>query len=243
MKPCLQEEILQAYLDGELSRETNDTVVAHLAECASCAARAHEAELTLRAIGSAVENELPEVVPAARLQARIESALAEKAAPKFTLASLLNWKLAAAAAGLLLVLSAVAIFWQSASKPKQEERAAMPAPASRSGSQTTPPKPNEPPNNRDRIVAQQPEKLRQRMRRRASRNRSEEAEVVTQFFPLREDEDMAALESVLMVRIELPRSALSEIGLSVNPETANASVKADVLLGDDGLARAIRFVR
>jgi hypothetical protein len=31
--------------------------------------------------------------------------------------------------------------------------------------------------------------------------------------------------------------------LPVNPETANTPVIADVVLGQDGLARAIRFVR
>jgi hypothetical protein len=46
-----------------------------------------------------------------------------------------------------------------------------------------------------------------------------------------------------MVRVELPGSALGEVGLPVDPETAKTPVKADVLLGDDGLARAIRFVR
>jgi hypothetical protein len=243
MKPCLQEEILQAYLDGELAKEASDDVVTHLAECVSCAARVREAELTLMAIGSAVENELPVVIPTARLRARIESGLVEKAAPKFTLTSLLNWKLAAVTAGILLVLSAMAIFWQSARRPQHKEQAALPTPVSTPGSQTTPPNPTEPPVDRDRVVAEQSEKTQKRVRPRTSTSNSEEAEVVTQFFPLREGEDLAALESVRMVRVELPGSALSEVGLSVNPETANASVKADVLLGDDGLARAIRFVR
>jgi hypothetical protein len=33
------------------------------------------------------------------------------------------------------------------------------------------------------------------------------------------------------------------VGLPVDAEMANTPVKADVLLGHDGLARAIRFVR
>ena len=69
------------------------------------------------------------------------------------------------------------------------------------------------------------------------------AEVVTQFFPLREGEDLTALESLQLVRVELPGSALGEVGLPVDPETANEPVKADVVLGQDGLARAGRFVR
>jgi len=93
------------------------------------------------------------------------------------------------------------------------------------------------------VVARQPEKLRKRVRRRASRDGSAEAEVVTQFFPLREGEDLTTLENVRLVRVELPGSALNEIGWPVDFETANAPVKADVVLGQDGLARAIRFIR
>jgi hypothetical protein len=79
--------------------------------------------------------------------------------------------------------------------------------------------------------------------RRASSHNSEETEVVTQFFPLREGEDLTALESMRILRVELPGSALGEVGLPVAPDSANAPIKADVVLGDDGLARAIRFVR
>jgi hypothetical protein len=74
-------------------------------------------------------------------------------------------------------------------------------------------------------------------------NSSDEAEVVTRFFPLREGEDLTTLESLQFVRVELPGSAPSEVGLPVDPETVSEPVKADVVLGQDGLARAIRFVR
>jgi len=46
-----------------------------------------------------------------------------------------------------------------------------------------------------------------------------------------------------MVRVELPRSAMARFGLPVNMDRADQRVKADVLLGSDGLARAIRFVQ
>jgi hypothetical protein len=244
MRPCLQKDILQAYLDGELAKDAYGEVVAHLAECTSCAASVREAEQTLKAIASAFESAMPEVIPTARLRARIEFALAENAAPRFTLAALLNWKLAAVAAGILILISAMAIFWPSASslKPQPEERADLPAPGNAPGSQT-PPKPTEPPVGPEPVAVRQPDKPRKRIHRRAFRASPAEAEVVTQFFPLREGEDLAALENMRMVRVELPGTALREVGLQVTIEAANAPVIADVLLGQDGLARAIRFVR
>jgi hypothetical protein len=46
-----------------------------------------------------------------------------------------------------------------------------------------------------------------------------------------------------VVRVELPASALSAAGVLVGPDVSTVPVKADVVLGYDGLARAIRFVR
>jgi hypothetical protein len=46
-----------------------------------------------------------------------------------------------------------------------------------------------------------------------------------------------------LVRVELSRSAMLNMGLPVNMDRYGERVKADVLLGADGLARAIRFVQ
>jgi hypothetical protein len=68
-------------------------------------------------------------------------------------------------------------------------------------------------------------------------------EIATDFIPLMQGAHYAQAEGGHLVRVELPRSALASFGLPVNAEAAGGRVKADVLLGDDGLARAIRFVR
>jgi hypothetical protein len=68
-------------------------------------------------------------------------------------------------------------------------------------------------------------------------------EITTEFIPLMQDAGFAQSEGVHLVRVELPRSALSSFGIPVNAERSGGRVKADVLLGEDGTARAIRFVR
>ena len=68
-----------------------------------------------------------------------------------------------------------------------------------------------------------------------------EPESVTSFMPL--VAGGAPLASGQLVRVSVPRSALAALGLPQNPTGAGDTIKADVLLGDDGLARAIRFVR
>jgi hypothetical protein len=71
----------------------------------------------------------------------------------------------------------------------------------------------------------------------------DEPELMTEFFPVAQGGGLASGEGGHIVRVELPRSALASYGLPVNVENAAARVKADVLLGEDGTARAIRFVR
>ncbi len=68
-------------------------------------------------------------------------------------------------------------------------------------------------------------------------------EITTEFIPLMQDAGFSQSEGVHLVRVELPRSALSSFGIPVNAEQSGGRVKADVLLGEDGTARAIRFVR
>jgi hypothetical protein len=51
------------------------------------------------------------------------------------------------------------------------------------------------------------------------------------------------MESGEVVRLQMQRSALIVFGLPVNVEHADALVNAELLLGEDGMARAIRFLR
>jgi hypothetical protein len=69
------------------------------------------------------------------------------------------------------------------------------------------------------------------------------AEIATDFIPLTQGGQFGQAEGGHLVRVELPRSAMASFGLPVNYERQGGRVKADVLLGDDGVARAIRFVR
>jgi hypothetical protein len=79
-----------------------------------------------------------------------------------------------------------------------------------------------------------------RRARRAQRP-VETPEQVTEFVPL--TYVAQADESGHIVRVNLPRESLFALGVPVSAEQSGEVVKADVMVGDDGLARAIRFVR
>ena len=82
--------------------------------------------------------------------------------------------------------------------------------------------------------------------RKASRKPANEPavagrEVTTEFIPIVYDPE--PIERGQIVRIRLPLAALASFGLPVNEEHAEETIRADVILGEDGLARAVRFVK
>lgn len=69
-------------------------------------------------------------------------------------------------------------------------------------------------------------------------------EMVTAFFPLRYS--TIPVSGGRLVRLEVPRHAVRAFGVETTESTlerASSTILADVFVGDDGLARAVRFVR
>jgi len=69
------------------------------------------------------------------------------------------------------------------------------------------------------------------------------AELGTEFLPVAQGDGWTPLDGGRLVRVGLPRSAMGAFGLPVNEGLAPERVQADVVLSDDGLLRAIRFVK
>ena len=66
-------------------------------------------------------------------------------------------------------------------------------------------------------------------------------EVVTDFFPLMNP--APSFGRGQMLRVQLPAAAMQTVGLPVREEHLDDLVQADVLVGEEGMPRAIRFVR
>ncbi len=64
----------------------------------------------------------------------------------------------------------------------------------------------------------------------------------TDFIPLPNAARIEPNEDLNLVRLEVPRSAMIALGFAVSEDRASESVEADVVLGADGLARAVRFL-
>jgi anti-sigma factor RsiW len=78
MRECLSEELLQSYVDGELSGETVEGVTAHLAACLACDANARELERENILVAAALAPEFERSVPTAQLRERIDTAIASE---------------------------------------------------------------------------------------------------------------------------------------------------------------------
>jgi hypothetical protein len=78
---------------------------------------------------------------------------------------------------------------------------------------------------------------------RAVRPRARAREVVDEFIPLVPDQTWSPGESGQIMRVSMPRTALQSFGLPVDESRAFETVKADIVVGQDMVARAIRIVR
>ncbi len=66
-------------------------------------------------------------------------------------------------------------------------------------------------------------------------------ETYTEFFAL--EEGPISIDRGSVVRVRVPRSAMFRVGLPVNMNRMNDAIQADLVLSEDGIARAVRFVQ
>jgi hypothetical protein len=82
-----------------------------------------------------------------------------------------------------------------------------------------------------------------RVPRRAQPKPAPVQEVATEFLAMPYAPGFTSEDRGQLVRVRLPRESMRSFGLPVNQDRMVQTVKADVLIGEDGIARAIRFVQ
>lgn len=153
-----------------------------------------------------------------------------------------RWTLVAAAALLLLAATSYRWLLKPVPAPPPAVQLVPTATPPRQDSQPATPRPVVPKMSGE--VAQQATSPQPRhVARRHLRVDRPAEEVATDFLPLTYLADAPAPESGHLVRVKVPRSALASFGVPMNAERAGEMVQADVVIGDDGLARAIRFIQ
>ena len=93
-------------------------------------------------------------------------------------------------------------------------------------------------------VAKKPRpKLRSTIKGSALQTQQEPVEVYTDFFALEEGDGPIEIARGRVVRVSMPRASLFRVGLPVNMDRMDDAVQADLVLNEEGIARAVRFVQ
>ncbi|HLG96977.1 MAG TPA: hypothetical protein VKX49_11755 [Bryobacteraceae bacterium] len=69
------------------------------------------------------------------------------------------------------------------------------------------------------------------------------SDATASFYPLPDAEALPPLETSMVVRVQMQGSALRLLGYPVDEDLSSEPVQADVLLGQDGLARGLRLIQ
>jgi hypothetical protein len=69
-----------------------------------------------------------------------------------------------------------------------------------------------------------------------------QSDATADFVPVPYGEGFEPGDSGVIVRVEMPRSALADLGYSVDSTRSADLIQADLLVGEDGWPRAVRLV-
>ena len=237
-----------------MEADVRDEALAHSEECERCGPRLRDEETLTRGLRLlAADMESTGAPDEMELKLREAFRTRQVPAPVVATGSTRSryWLLAVAAA--LLVMMSVAAMWWRSDVPQQQYADQSPkqiaAPNSPAAPEPEAPKEAEyhaevaPP--RQQVQAPRPVHRNTVTRKTPEMPVANHVtnEIATEFVPLGDLSPASLQDGGQIVRVKLRRSTLVRFGFPVNMDRYNENVKADVLVGADGLARAIRFVQ
>jgi hypothetical protein len=212
------------------SPDLRERALAHTESCSHCAQLMNESESLDFALHSVAGHDFGRK-PSGRLEAALvqsfqrEKAIAARAAARRRMALL-----ATAAAVLLVVTGSLYEHWHAGRRPLAQ---GVWNDSQSSAVATTEPKAAASQANQDGLNMQQPA---------ASDQYAENFEDAGAFVQLPYADDPTAAEDGAVVRVVLTPSALASLGVSVTGIGSGESVRADLLVSEDGTPQAVRLI-
>ena len=247
------ESVVSELARGQMmAAELRGDALAHSDACEDCAMRLRDEEMLTRGLHSlAAETESLEAP--AMIEANLMMAFRARNAvvPAPVVRRHSAYWLVAVAAMLLIAITVFVFRWANRPLNDQRQASRQDEPQKKPQQvveQATPQIAKDSPVPDDKVLPQ-PQKRRRFhpaiQRRPANTQVANHVtnEIATDFIPLSYMSAASLQDGGQIVRVQLPRSALANFGLPVNMDRYNEKVKADVLFGVDGTARAIRFVQ
>jgi hypothetical protein len=237
-----------------IDAEARAAGIAHAEICERCASRLADERALSVGLKSLAASDEGKAAPASVEAALLEAFRAQASNPiarRLPARSRIWPRWAWAAAAAILIAFGVLVYRAIQNEPHKDrgvitEKTPAPQPSVNPEGQVV--KENGEPEPKHRSSATRPRRSN-RLRlikpfiRDSMTSYAKDSEYTTEFLPLTYGADQKPMESGKVIRVQMPRSALIKFGLPVNVERADVPVKADLLIGEDGLARAIRFVR
>jgi hypothetical protein len=228
--------------DGLLDDSAYDAAVAHAQTCTRCArllSQSRQLDASLKAMVRADSR----CEPSARVYGQLLRAFREQAPSRLYAKRAVKW-LAAAAAVLILAGGALLVrrHKPAAAAAQSADRSAPASPAATGP--TTAAVRSESARAAQSLAVASPAKVRPRktVRRSDRAAKPDELENMADFIPLPYADDDSPLGAGELVRVRLSQSTLGLLGFPVTEDRASEPVTADLVIGQDGVARAIRFV-
>jgi hypothetical protein len=252
MKCCDFELIVPVLARNPLVDDPLERGLDHAKHCNRCATRlVQERALSygVRAVMADIAIDKPSPRVEAALLVAFNAHFAKKTSPTFlsTFARKrprLHFRLAFVFAIFLILISVPSMFWlRSHSVTQEPEVITQPDPLAGWPLPVVPARADDVRARHGTRTSRRQKRVRPSVVNHPNVSEPNATEEVTEFFPLADGDDLTSLEAAQVARVELPVSALMELGLRVGPEISAGQVKADILVGHDGSARAIRFVR
>ncbi|HEV8203737.1 MAG TPA: hypothetical protein VGP98_05850 [Pyrinomonadaceae bacterium] len=243
------ESVVSELARGQMmAAELRGEALAHSDACDDCAMRLRDEQMLTRGLHS-LAADMESLEAPAMIEANVLMAFRarQSVVPAPVVRRHSAYWVAAIAAMLLIAISVFVFRWSNrpvednrqATRQEEPQQKPQPVVEPQLAQDSTVP---------DEVLPQRPKPRRihpASLRRPASAQVANHVtnEIATDFIPLSYMNAASLQDGGQIVRVQLPRSALANFGFPVNMDRYNEKVKADVLFGVDGTARAIRFVQ
>jgi len=212
-----------------LDMSVREALIEHAAHCDNCAQRMGEAsalaEITQAAAARARELQAPEELEPALLSAFRN----QRWRRHVTLWRTFEWAAAGAVAAMLAL-----VLWTSSNRSKVQP---SPAPKRDVSTQSKQPLDVQGP------ASSQQDEIAQGSDVEASTLEAAGTYAMSDFVPVPFTDGMAPEDPGMVVRVQLTRASLAELGYPVAEVPDEDLIRADVLVGEDGWPRGVRLVR
>ena len=224
------DEVVHAFVRMELlDVSAREAVIEHAAHCDNCAQRMGEAGV-LAEVTQAVAASVRELGAPEDLEPVLRSIFRNQRWRRHvTLWRTFEWAAAGAAAAVLVM-----VLWMSSNRPKVQP---SPAPKKDVSSQSRRPLDAQGP------VVARPNETAEQSEPEVTTADAGEAYAMSDFVPVPFTDGISPDDAGMVVRVQLTRASLAELGYPVAEVPDEDLIRADVLVGEDGWPRGVRLVR